>query len=295
MLNDLNALMAAQRGLVRRRQVLAAGVSEDEIARLVQSREWVVVRRGVYATALLWESLDEHQGQPLLETWAASLNMRQPHVLSHESAALAHGMQILRARPQLVHVTRFGVQGCRKRHGVCHHRAPFESHQIVDVQGVPTFDKARTAVDIARSHGQRAGLRHGLVACDSAMRAGVTRAELESALAPMKSWPGITVARRAVSLAIPEADSAAESLGRLLALSLGLGEVHAQFGLTDGRRTAWADLRIGRHLIEIDGKQKYVRAEAGGLADRDPTDVLFDEKVRQDWMCGFKLGMSRRR
>lgn len=293
MRNKVSALMATQRGLVRRRQVLEAGGTEDEIDRLVRSGEWVVVRRGVYATALLWESLDEFQGRPLLEAWAASLNMKQPHVLSHESAALAHRMQILRPRLWLVHVTRFGVQGCRKRHGVCHHLAPFEAHQIVDVKGVPTFDMARTAVDIARSHGQRDGLRYGLVACDSAMRAGVTRAELEAALAPMKSWPGVTVARRSVDLAVPDTDSAAESLGRLLALSLGLGEVHTQFGLTDGRRRAWADLRIGRHLIEIDGRWKYVKADQGGLADRDPAEVLWDEKQRQDWLCGFKLGMSR--
>lgn len=293
MLAKVAALMGTQRGLVLRRQVLAAGGTEKQIAELVVRGDWVVVRRGVYTTRMLWESLDEYQGQPLLRAWAASLNMDQPHVLSHESAALAHRMQILRPRPWLVHVTRFGVQGCRKRHGVCHHQAPFTSDQILEIEGVPTFDMARTAVDIARSHGQRDGLRYGLVACDSAMRAGTTKAELEAAVAPMSCWPNVTIARQAVDLAIPDADSAAETLGRLLLISLGIDEIQAQFGLTDGHRSAWADLRVGRHLVEVDGKVKYTPVLAGGLADRDPYEVLWDEKLRQDWLTGFKLGMSR--
>jgi len=293
MLSKVAAHMSNQRGLVLRRQVLAAGGTEQQVAGLVRSGDWVVVRRGVYTSRALWESLDEYQGRPRLRAWAASLNMDQPHVLSHESSALAHRMQILRPNPWLVHVTRFGVQGCRKRHGVCHHLAPFTPDQIVEIEGVPTFDMARTAVDIARSHGQRDGLRYGLVACDSAMRAGTTRAELEAAVAPMVNWPNVTVARQAVDLAIPDSDSAAESLGRLLLITLGHDDIKAQFGLTDGGRRVWVDLRVGRHLVEIDGKVKYRPVEAGGVSERDPYEALWDEKLRQDWLADFRLGMTR--
>lgn len=287
------ALMSAQRGLVLRRQALKAGVTIERIGRLVRAGEWVVVRRGVYTTSTYWDMLDKHRGRPLLRAWAASLNMSHPHVLSHESAALAHGMQILQPQTALVHVTRFGVTGFRTRHGVCHHRAPFEPHQIVDIEGVPTFDMARTAVDIARGHGQRDGLRFGIVACDSAMRAGVTRAELEAALAPMRNWPNVTIARESVALADGDSDSAGESLTRLLVLEIGMGGVQTQFGIREGRREAWCDLRVGRHLIEFDGRVKYQRVDEGGVADRDPRDVMWDEKQRQDWLSGFNLGMSR--
>ena len=290
---EIAALMSVQRGLALRRQVLKVGISVERIGRLVRSGEWVVVRRGVYTTSAYWDTLDEHRGRPLLRAWAASLNMSQPHVLSHESAAMAHRMQILHPRTSLAHVTRFGVTGCRTRHGVCHHLAPFEPHQIVEIEGVATFDMARTAVDIARSHGQREGLRYGIVACDSAMRAGVTRIELQAALAPMKSWPNVTIARESVGLADPESDGAGESLTRLLVLELGMGDVQTQFGMRQGKREAWCDLRLGRHLIEFDGHVKYQRREAGGIADRDPGEVLWAEKQRQDWLCGFNLGMSR--
>jgi len=289
---EIAELMSTQRGLVLRRQVLKAGVTQECIGRLVRMGEWVVVRRGVYTTSPRWSSLDEHRGQPLLRAWAASLNMSQSHVLSHESAALAHGMQIVHPRPMLVHVTRFGVRGCRTRHGVCHHLAPFESEQIEFIEGVATFDKARTAVDIARSHGQK-GLRYGLVACDSAMRAGVTREVLEQTVLPMRNWPNVKVARESVALADPGSEGAGESLTRMLVLQLGMGEVETQFGIRDGTREAWCDLRVGRHLIEFDGRIKYQRQGEGGVARGDAAEVLWKEKQRQDWLCGFGLGMSR--
>ena len=290
---QIAALMSAQRGLVLRRQALKAGVTVERIGRLVRQGEWIVVRRGVYTTSVYWDTLDEHHGRPLLRVWAASLNMSQPHVLSHESSALAHRMQILQPKTSLIHITRFGVTGCRTRHGVCHHLAPFEPDQLTEIEGVMTFDMARTAVDIARSHGQRDGLRFGIVACDSAMRAGVSRAELEAALAPMRNWPNVTIARESVALADGGSDSAGESLTRLLVLELGMGDVQTQFGIREGGREAWCDLRVGRHLIEFDGWVKYRRPEAGGVAKKRPDEVLWDEKRRQDWLCGFDLGMSR--
>ena len=50
----------------------------------------------------------------------------------------------------------------------------------------------------------------------------------------------------------------------------------------------WIDLRLRRHLFEVDGLQKYE-------AD-DPEKaraVLRAEKERQDFITGFKLGVSR--
>ena len=57
------------------------------------------------------------------------------------------------------------------------------STQIEFVGNRPVLDRARTVADIAREH----GLRHGVVAADSALRAGVTRSQLEAAVRPMRS------------------------------------------------------------------------------------------------------------
>ncbi len=282
------ALMGSQNGLVLRRQAVAAGLTPRQVDRLVAVGEWVAVRRGVYCTASLWATLDEHVGRPRLRAVAASRNMIVPHVLSHDSAALLHGLPILRAEPELVHITRFGALGSRTSHGVKHHSAPHRPEQLVEVDGLWLLDRARTAVDIAREHGER----HGLVACDSARRLGVSQADLVEALAAMTSWPHVTRARWCVEHADDRADSVLESLGRRLLLELALGAVEPQFGLTDGLREVWVDLRVGRHLFELDGRVKYRTPERGGVAV-DPERALWEEKKRQDFLTGFKLGLTR--
>lgn len=288
-MNDKTAAqMAAQSGLILRRQALACGLSAKQVNRLIHGGEWVTVRWGVYTTGALWASLDPYVGRPCLEARAAGMNMVVPHVMSHDSAAYLHELSILAARPRLVHVTRFGVLGHRTKHGVKHHKAPFTPEQIAFVGELPILDVPRTVADIAREH----GLRHGVVAASSALRAGVGRRALEAAIVPMRNWRHVTVTRESVALADGRCENPGEALSMLVVKQLQLGEVEPQFGLRDGGRTAFADLRVGRHLVEFDGRAKYQREEDGGFAVC-PDEALWREKQRQDWMCGFKLGMSR--
>ena len=282
-------IMASQHGLVTRRQAIEAGLTAESVDRLARTGAWVTVRRGVYADHELWASLTRPEGRQLMRDRAASLRISRPHVMSHDSAALELGMEILRAREPMTHVTRIGVVGSHLRHGVKHHLAPYQPHQVIEINGRRVLDPARAAADIAREH----GLQPGVVAFDSALRLGCTDRDLAAACAPMTNWPNVRIVRAARELADPGADSVGESLARLLVTELGLGRPETQFGLTDGSRTAWCDLRIGRQLFEFDGKLKYMRQQDGGVATRDPSRVLWDEKQRQDWLCGFKLGMSR--
>jgi len=275
--------------LLTRRQALGHGITIAEIDRWVRADEWVDVRRGVYALREFWEGLDERTGRPLYVARAASAAMRTPHVMSHHSAGLEHGLDLLLPDPQLVHVTRPGVCGSRTEHGVKHHKAPYRPEQVVVVNGRRVLDPARTAVDIAREE----GLGPGLVAADAVLRAGVSRQRLVEAAGVMWSWPHVTCVREVVDLADAGAENPFESLGRLLVTELGQGRPQTQFGLTDGRRQVWCDLRIGRHMFELDGYLKYLSRADGGVADIDPQRVLWEEKKRQDFICGFKLGMSR--
>lgn len=272
------ATMAAQHGLILRRHAIAAGLSADEVARLLRTEVWFAVRWGVYVNKARWESLDDYVGKPRLEALAASLGMVMPHVISHDSAAYLHGLSILEARPRLTHITRFGALGGRTKFGVKHHKAPFTPEQIVFVDDVAVLDVPRTVADIAREH----GARHGIVAASSALRAGITRHQLEQAIEPMRSWPYVTQCRLSVDWADGRCETPGEALGLLMVKELDLGPVEPQFGIGEGRRKAWVDLRVGRHLIEFDGHQKY-----------DDPAVLWEEKKRQDWLCGFKLGMTR--
>jgi hypothetical protein len=274
--------------LLTRGQAAAAGISLVEVDRWVRRGSWTVVRRGVYTSTDHWETLDEWRGRPLLRARAASVAMRKPHVMSHSSAALQLGMQVLLPEPELVHVTRPGVLGSRTEHGVKHHKAPYQPGQVLRSHGWPVLDHARTAVDIAREQGFPAGL----VAADSALRLGCTRARLRAAASAMKHWRGAEAARSVAELADEGGTNPLESLARALVIELGFGVPATQVGLTDGRREVWCDLVLGRHVFETDGRVKYLPKELGGLAG-DSHHVLWAEKARQDFVCGFKLGMSR--
>jgi hypothetical protein len=281
--------LAKQHCLILRRQARASGMTDDEITALLRRGEWVAVRRGVYTTRLHWESLDPYVGRPRLQVWAALLTMQTPHIVSHDSAAHLHGLTVLQARTPLVHITRHGALGGRTRHGVKHHKAPMRPEQIVFVDEQPVLDIPRTVADIGREH----GLRHAIVAANSALRAGVSRRALRAAVEPMRSWPNVTIARLAADWADGRCESPGEDLTLLMLKQLGLGDVEPQFGLQENSRIAWVDFRVGRHLVEFDGHRKYQPEQDGGLATRPPEEVLWMEKQRQDWACGFKLGMSR--
>jgi hypothetical protein len=189
----------------------------------------------------------------------------------------------------LIHITRRTPWTSGVLHGVKRHVAPYSDSQVVLVDGVPVLDAARTALDITREH----GYVHGLVACDSARQLGASLTDLWEAAAPMVCWPQVTVVRAAIQDSDPGAESVAETLGRILVTEAGLGPVQTQFELRDVDGEARVDMRIGRHLVECDGHKKYVPRERGGLAVVDPDEVLRREKHREDWLRGYRLGMTR--
>ncbi|RYP86689.1 hypothetical protein EKO23_08465 [Nocardioides guangzhouensis] len=285
---DLAAVAARQHGLFTRRQALVAGYTDQEIRRHVRTGAWVPVRRGVYVLPEVWDGVDPYDGRARLRDRAAHLTLRVPHVLSHDSAARAHGLPMLTPRRELVHITRPGVGGGRTEHGVQHHLS-YALPELDEVDGLHVTGVGRTALDLGREHGFTAGV----VACDGAMRRGVTRGQLEAQLATMTCWPGITASREAVLHADPGAESIGESLSRLMLEELGLGVVDTQFPLRTAGGTFWCDLRIGRHVFEFDGRVKYVRVEQGGVADRDPGEVVWEEKKRERLIVAEGLGISR--
>ena len=283
------ATMANHHGLITSRELIRLGHGADVVQRWTKEALLVRVRRGVYTLPASWEAWDEFTERPLARARAAHYTMRTPHVMSHDSAALELGLPILAASPEMIHVTRPDVHGSRTAHGVKHHTAAYRKQQVVRVNGIDVLEPARTAIDIAREH----GFQHGVVACDSALRSGLTKGALRKAYEPMSCWRHVTVVRAAVDFADGRSESVGESLARVLAEEVGLGPVEPQFILVIDGRLVRCDLRIGRHIVEFDGKAKYRRVEVGGLATKDPGEVVWDEKQRQDKICGIGLGMSR--
>ncbi len=275
-----------QHGLITRRQALAAGNTDRELRRLLRSGSWLTLRHGVYVEAEHWQSLDPYREQPLLRIRAARLTLGGDYVLSHDSAAIVLGLGAPDPVHALVHVTRRKVHGDADRAGVKHHLAPYSPDQVLLVDGLPVLDHARTALDMAREHGLVAGVAVG----DQVLRRGVPRADLRAARAAMWCWPGSRTMDAALELLDDGAESWLESEARVLVTGLGIGRPQTQLGLSDGHRTVWCDLRVGRHVFEVDGFVKYAD---DNLTGESPRRVLELEKQRQDFVTGFKLGVSR--
>lgn len=278
------ALLHRQHGLITHRQLRDLGLGPSNVRRLVRAGDLVRLRRGVYVDGEVWRAADPFRGQPVLHMRGARLALRSTYVFSHDSAAIVQAMGAPDATTPLVHVTRRKVHGDAVRAGVKHHLAPYPRDAVVVVDGLEVLEPARTALDMVREHGRVAGL----AACDAALRLGSTREQLHAVLATMHCWPRSTTMRWCVESADGGAESYLESQGRDLVLELGLGVPDTQFGLSDGRREVWIDIRLRRHLFEVDGMQKY---EAEDL-DKARA-VLRAEKERQDFITGFKLGVSR--
>lgn len=276
-------------GVLTRTQLLDLGVAPGEIQRLVRCGHLVRLRRGAYTTAQIWQEADEYVGRPLLHARAAVALMRRGWVLSHESGAYEHGLEILRPPEQNVHVTRPGWTNAWTENGVKHHLARYREDQVVQPGRYPVHDLARIAVDIGREHGDL----HGLVACDSAMRRGVRKEELVEAAEVMKQWPGGRAARSSAAAADGGAATVLESLARHLVREAGIGEPETQFPVRTSEGIRWSDLRVGNHIIESDGRVKVTPTTAGGVAIRPASEVLFEERKRERLVKDRGLVVSR--
>lgn len=283
------ATLASGEGLITRAQALDLGLSPLRIRHLLAQKEWVALRRGVYADGATWRALDPWRAQPLMRARAATLTMTRSWVLSHDSAAHALGLDILAPQHPFVHITRPGFTGAWTKAGVKHHLARFRPEQAVEASGLPTLEVARTVCDLAREH----GLQAGTVAVDAALRGGVTRGAMRAAAEVMVSWPGKTAVDAAIDLGDPGAESVAETLGRELVAELALGTPETKFPVRTQSGVFWCDLRVGNHIFEVDGRAKYRPVEQGGLAVVPGDQVLWDEKQRQREICAEGLGMSR--
>jgi len=285
----VHAAVVGGGGLTTAAALAQVGVGRAYVARLVRTGRLVPVRRGVYTTGERWRSWDEFRERPLARVRAAELTVVVPHVLSHDSAALVHRLPLLRPQDAAVHISRLDLRGHRTQHGIEHHGATYDEAQVVRVDGLRVLDVARTVADLAREHGYRAGL----VAADGALQLGVPKERLRDAAARMAGWPYSLTVRAVVKHADPGAESVIETLGRELLAECGLGPVETQFPVPTPRGVAWCDLRVGRHLVECDGRAKSRPLIDGGLADRDLEQILWDERRRQREVCAEGLGMSR--
>ena len=276
----LLALSAAQGGVFTVAQALAHGYTGHELRRLLRSRPPVLtaVRRGVYALTVEYVGVPVHESHRI-RVAALGLRLAAPAVLTHQSAAMEHGLELLDADLSSLHVTREGGTGARKEAGVHHHVAELPERDVVRRHGaLDLATPARAAVDVARDSTR---LECAVAVFDSVLRSGVPRDELEDVAARSRSWPGARFVARALAMADGRAANPGESWSRVVLVRSGVAPLDLQVPVCDeGGLIGYADFGWDGVLGEFDGKGKY-----GLDVHTDPEEaarIVWREKRRED-------------
>jgi len=131
-------LAGKQSGYVVLRQALALGMSRDAIKRRVESERWIRVRPGLY----LIPGFD-----PSLRGRLAAACAALGGVVSHESAAELLDLPYVRRRLAVVTVPVRRTN--RFPDVIVHQSTDLTSGYVIEVEGLPTTNPVRTAVDLA--------------------------------------------------------------------------------------------------------------------------------------------------
>lgn len=262
-------------GVTSSRDLRLAGFDPAELRRLTRAGDLVRLRRGAYADVVAADPEGRHR-----QLVAATLpTLSGEACVSHQSAAVLHGLPMWPDLLDRVHVIRPRAGGGRRGALVHVHPAPLADGDVVELDGMPVTSLARTVADCARTLSFSRGVGLG----DAALRAGVEVAELDRQLLAATGRPGVPGARRTVAFLDGRAENFGESLSRVVLRQAGVQAPELQYEVRDRAgavvaRTdfAWEERRT---IAEFDGKIKYGRllrpGETGG-------DVVFREKIRED-------------
>lgn len=245
-----------------------------------------------------WEA-DAHLAQARVR--AAAHRLTGTAVFSHESAALIHGLWLLRV-PEMVHVVQNRTPR-RQTPGLRRHTGALTQDDVVEVHGLHVTSVERTIADCAKSMDPRAAL----VVTDSAMRLVLqprrdrrqsaierTRTLRDQLFEAVETGPrrGRRQARAVVAHADPFAESPYETVIRWVALSRGLPPPVLQARFDVRGRTYYTDLCWEFELMidgsifrlrligEYDGELKYL-GTAEDVA-HGAVQTVIEEKQRED-------------
>jgi hypothetical protein len=249
----------------------------------------VRLKRGAYFDSREWAALDP-RSRHLARMYAITESHRDP-IFGFESAACAHGLSTLENWPDVVHVVADRASGGRSEPGIQRHCVGIDDEDIMVIGGLAVTRPLRTLVDLARSR----SFAEAVVSIDSALRADhVSAEELADASARICHRRGAAAVRHAFAFGDGMADSAGESLSRVLISQLGFPKPELQVpyrrwgGGADVVDFAWPKFRL---IGEFDDRGKYLKEEY--LRGKTPGDAVYEEKRREDRLRASGNGVSR--
>lgn len=266
------------RGVLLRRDAVAAGVDDNALARLVDAKWLVRMRQGIYCDRKTFLAADAC-GRHLLLAHGVMRLYGDNVALSHGSACLAQGGPAYGLDLSSIHVTHFSGNG-RQHSRVRHHTG---SYLVGDVRrhddhwiAVP----ARAVLETACVDGTLAGL----VQADHFLHTEqMTRDQLGAMFERAENWPGSLSHHPLLHLADARIESVGETRSDHLFFTQGLPrpEIQHEIRCPDGTFVArvdfaWPDQRVA---VEFDGKEKYHRFRKEGETIEQ---MVMREKARED-------------
>ena len=255
------------------------------------------VSLGSYVPALVWAGASDDE-RYLLRVQAIASTRHSDPVFSFWSAAALHGLPMVGAWPQDVHVTVGRAGGGRSSGQLVRHVTPLRDVDIVEVAGIRVTSVARTVVDVASTRERVSSL----VMADRALRVDrwgraaplTTRDELYDVYRWRMPFAGSRRARAVLVAAVETSDSPLETVSRLNMGRVGIPRPVLQQRFDDYRGLIgfsefyWPEYRL---VGEADGRSKYL--DPAYRRGRDLERVLLDEKERADRLRALGLDVCR--
>lgn len=265
----------------------------------IRHEDVVKVRPGAYIERARWDGMTPEE-RHLTRIHAVAATFTNP-VFARQSAAIAHGLPVLRSRLDRLHLIQTSPKGSGRRGDVSVHAFDGDP-DIVAVAGLRLTSVTRTVLDLARvlPHGEALAIADAAVRPQplSAGIVGTGRASctpddllaaLETAGSKRAGWAAYLVAAEADA----RSGSVGESMARSLFLRLGAPRpdlqvaLHDRDGLIGYGDFAWPEYGV---VGEFDGRLKYGADNPSG---RSPEEVVYREKVREDRIRRVSAGFFR--
>lgn len=278
------------RGIVLRRDVIAAGLNDNWLARMVKAKELARVRQGAYVLRQRWTNAAKVERHLMLASAVLRLYDDRPVAASHVTACVMHGAPSWGLDLARVHLTSLVGISERNQAKVVHHRGVCRVGDVSRQGAHWITAPARTALDTASLAGRVAGV----CVLDWYLHEGMTTwPELVATFHAMKEWPDTLGLYRTLHLCDGRSESVGETRLRLLIRDLGLPPPEVQWEVRhpDGRLAGRVDLTWPEYglMLEFDGLVKYRKYLRPG---ESVEDVVLREKAREDLLrelTGFRM------
>lgn len=265
-----------------RRELLADGVTDNEIRTRVRRGQLTRIRHGSYVSRPLWDALTAEDRHRVLVR--AVLKRAHPStVATHVSSAVEHGGTVWGIALDVVHVNRTDGRPGRNEAGIVHHSAVLPEDDVEVLNGVRVSRAPRCAVEVTT----RCDVERALVTVNSLLHAGrMTHEQFRSAVEGMRYWPDSLSTTLVERLCDDRLTSVAESRTWFMCWAQHLPRPRPQAPIHDERGwvVAYCDFAWEAEgvFLEFDGRIKYERYRREG---ESLEDYVMREKRREELIC----------